>query len=66
MDNLAMDIARGQGEYLNTLAVLLEVPENERARFYTKLQTHFSDIYTSATVTHVDVLKNIETVVTSG
>jgi hypothetical protein len=27
MDNLAMDIARGQGEYLNTLAVLLEVPE---------------------------------------
>ena len=64
MDNLAMDIARGQGEYLNTLAVLLEVPENERARFYTKLQAHFSDIYTSATVTHVEVLKNIETVVT--
>jgi hypothetical protein len=26
MDNLAVDIARGQGEYLNTLAVLLEVP----------------------------------------
>jgi hypothetical protein len=66
MDNLAMDIARGQGEYLNTLAVLLEVPENERASFYTKLQTHFSDIYTSETVTHVDVLRNIETVVTSG
>lgn len=66
MDNLAMDIARGQGEYLNTLAVLLEIPEIERASFYTKLQTHFSDIYTSATVTHVDVLENIETVVTSG
>ena len=66
MDNLAVDIARGQGEYLNTLAVLLEVPENERASFYNKLQTHFSDIYTSETVTHVDVLRNIETLVTSG
>jgi hypothetical protein len=65
MDNLAMDIARGQGEYLNTLAVLLEVPEGERAPFYTKLQTHFSDIYTAETVTHVDVIKNIEIVVTS-
>ena len=66
MDNLAVDIARGQGEYLNTLAVLLEVPEGERALFYTKLQTHFSDIYTAETVTHVDVIKNIEIVVTSG
>ena len=27
MDNLARDIARGQGEYLNTLAVLMEVPD---------------------------------------
>ena len=66
MDNLAVDIARGQGEYLNTLAVLLEVPEGERAGFYTKLQTHFSDIYTADTVTYVDVIKNIEIVVTSG
>lgn len=65
MDNLAMDIARGHGEYLNTLAVLLEVPEIERASFYSQLQTHFSDIYTSDTVTHVDVLNNIEIVVTS-
>jgi hypothetical protein len=65
MDNLAMDIARGHGEYLNTLAVLLEVPETERASFYTQLQTHFSDIYTSDTITHLDVLNNIEIVVTS-
>ena len=33
MDNLARDIARGQGEYLNTLAVLMEVPEAKRAAF---------------------------------
>src|SRR5690606_16700117 len=48
MDNLANDIAKGQGEYLNTLAVLMEVPEGSRANFYATLQSNFSRIYTSA------------------
>jgi hypothetical protein len=61
MDNLANDIAKGQGEYLNTLAVLMEVPETNRSVFYTKLQNNFGAIYTSSNVTSVDVLNNIET-----
>jgi len=65
MDNLARDIAKGNGEYLNTLAVLMEVPDGERASLYAKLQTNFSNIYTSDKVNHVDVLKNIEAVVSS-
>ena len=65
MDNLAKDIAQGNGEYVNTLAVLIEVPEGERADFYSRLQTNFSRIYTSDKVTHVDVLKNIETLMSS-
>lgn len=64
MDNLARDIARGNGEYLNTLAVLAGVPEGSRADFYSRLQANFSSIYTSEKVTHVDVLKNIEPLVT--
>lgn len=60
MDNLANDIARGQGEYLNTLAVLLEVPETGRTTFYSKLQNNFGAIYTSSNVTSVDVLNTIE------
>jgi hypothetical protein len=59
MDNLANDIAKGQGEYLNTLAVLMEVPEDSRAEFYVKLQSNFSRIYPSTNVTSVDVLTNI-------
>ena len=47
MDNLARDIARGQGEYVNTLALLMEVPNANRAAFRSQLQAHFSDIYTS-------------------
>jgi hypothetical protein len=62
MDNLARDIARGQGEYLNTLAVLMEVPEAKRAAFSSELQVHFSDIYTSEKVTHGEVLQKIRVV----
>ena len=60
MDNLANDIARGDGEYLNTLAVLMEVPENSRSGFYSKLQNNFSRIYPSTDISNVDVVKTIE------
>ena len=59
MDNLATDIARGQGEYVNTLALLMEVPSAKRASFRSQLQAHFSDIYTSDKVTHSEVVRNI-------
>ena len=59
MDNLARDIARGQGEYVNTLAVLMEVPDLKKASFRSQLQAHFSDIYTSDKVTHSEVVQNI-------
>lgn len=60
MDNLANDIARGQGEYLNTLAVLMDVPEGSRVEFYTRLQQNFSSIYTSPEIKSGEVLRNIE------
>jgi hypothetical protein len=65
MDNLARDIAKGKGEYLNTLAVLMEIPHAERADLYAKLKNNFSNIYTSDNVSHLDILKNIEAVVSS-
>lgn len=65
MDNLAGDIAKGQGEYLSTLAVLLDIPEADRTAFYGKLQNNFSRIYTSEAVNHVDVINNIQTVTTA-
>ena len=60
MDNLAMDISKGSGEYLSTLAVLMDTPVEQRAALYHTLQASFSQIYTSTDVTHVDVLNNIE------
>ncbi len=65
MDNLAKDIAQGNGEYLNTLAILLDVKDNDRSAFNSKLQSNFSKIYTSNNVTNVEVVKNIESVLKS-
>ncbi len=65
LDNLAIDIARGSGEYLSTFAVLMDVREGDRAAFYSKLQRNFSRIFTSPNITHDEVIRNIETVLHS-
>lgn len=45
MDTLARDIAAGQGESLQTLAELLEVPAEQRSAFYANLQGNFGNIF---------------------
>lgn len=65
MDNLARDIATGEGEYVSTLAALMGVPAKERAGFYQTLQSHFDEIFPSENVTHVDVLESIARVTQS-
>ena len=45
MDQLARDIATGQGESLETLAELMNVPAEERAQLYANLQGQFSEIF---------------------
>lgn len=63
MDSLAVDMARGSGEYLNTLAVLMDVPEAERPIFYGKLKANFTKIFSSETVTSTEVIMNISTLI---
>jgi Protein of unknown function (DUF3015) len=63
MDSLAKDIAKGNGEHLNTLASLMNIPQKDRTAFNAKLQKNFSSIYTSENVTAVDVIRNIEAVI---
>ncbi len=59
MDNLAKDVAMGQGEYVDTLAGLMDVPGSKRAEFSKMLQDNFSNIFTEASVSHADVIENI-------
>ncbi len=62
MDNLAADMAKGSGEYLDTLASLMEVPQASRPSLYSTLQANFSRIYTSDKVSSMDVLRNMDAV----
>lgn len=59
MDNLAKDIAQGQGESLDTLAEILGISSEERESVYKKLQANFSNIFTSENVVSADVIDNI-------
>src|SRR5574340_791535 len=52
MDALATDIANGQGETVDTLAVMMEV--EDKAAFVAKLQANFDKIYTADSVSSAD------------
>ena len=57
MDNLATDMAKGEGEYLDSLATLMQV-EN-KTEFNSKMKANFSNIYTSYGVSADQVAENI-------
>lgn len=59
MDQLAKEIAQGQGESVDTLSELLAVEDKEA--FASALQTNYKSIYTSENVQMADVLDNIAT-----
>lgn len=63
MDRLAVDIAVGQGETLNALADLMDVPAANRPALYTSLQSQFDHIFTSDQVSSTEVVNNIAKVV---
>ena len=59
MDNLAKDAAMGHGEYVDTLAELMDVQASKRVEFSQMLQANFSNIFTDGSVSHMDVIENI-------
>jgi len=59
MDNLAKDIARGNGETLEAFADLMQVPAEQRPEFYQKLQVSFAKIFTSESVVFANVVDNV-------
>lgn len=62
MDNLAVDIATGQGESLDALSEMIRVPAEKRDAFYTALQANFETIYPTPQVTRDHVVEQIATV----
>ena len=60
MDQLAKEVAMGQGESVDTLAELLAV--EDKAAFASSLQANYLAIYTSKDAKMADVLDNVSTV----
>jgi len=46
-ENLRQDIAQGKGQYLTSLAVLLNIPPNRHDEFAAFLQSRYSTLFTS-------------------
>lgn len=63
MDQLAQDIAIGSGDSLTALAVIMEVPAEQRASFNAALQNSFDTIFTSEEVTSDEVVDNLMSVI---
>ena len=43
-DNLQIDLAQGQGEYLTSLTALLQVPPQQQPDFFALLQQHYPEL----------------------
>lgn len=59
LDQLSLDISRGDGETLNALATLLEIPQLERNLWKTSLKNDFSLIFPAPNVDVAYVLDQI-------
>jgi len=46
-ENLEQDIARGNGEYLTSLAMLLNIPAGEQDEFRTRSQSQYPLLFSS-------------------
>ena len=63
MDALAIEIAQGEGETLDALAEIANVPADKKATFCASLQNNFAKIFPNEAVTHDTVSKEIIAVV---
>ena len=65
MDNLARDIAKGEGETLATLSEVWGVPASDKAAFNELAQENFAEVFKSENVTSEEVFANLNTLVAS-
>ncbi|GGX64895.1 DUF3015 family protein [Saccharospirillum salsuginis] len=59
LDQVAVDMARGEGESLDGLATLLDVPASERAAFAATAQANFTRIFPSAETTRETAVEEL-------
>ena len=58
-ENLEQDVARGNGEYVTSLAMLLKVPPGEHEEFKTRCQSSYSLLFAPGTRTAETMLSRL-------
>jgi hypothetical protein len=59
MENIASDMARGQGDALLALAALMGVQKEDNATFAAVTQANFASIFSSENTTSTDVMSSL-------
>ncbi|MDG9670008.1 DUF3015 domain-containing protein [Hahella sp. CR1] len=59
MDEFSEDVARGHGDALTTVAVALEVKQEDRARFNQVMHDNFNQLFPSENVTAEQVMQSV-------
>src|SRR5690606_31483635 len=62
MDEVAVDIAQGEGEALNALSVVLGIPEEKRPAFNTLMHSNFDRIFPTENIQSEDVISSIHAI----
>lgn len=60
-ENLSQDMAKGQGEHLTSLAVLMNIPEQNREEFYSLAQLQYRNLVRSGETTPAAMIKALTT-----
>lgn len=61
---LRADIAVGEGEYLTTLAVLLDIDKNKKEQFYSLTKSNFDKLFLSPDTTAKQFIANLNNEIT--
>ena len=64
-ENLSQDMARGSGEHLNSLAELMNVPQENRSEFYSLAQLQYQAMVQSGETTPTAMLKALNSAMSS-
>lgn len=65
LNELAQDTAKGNGEYLEAAAQILEIKEADKAHFFSVMQNNFSNIFSNENVNSEEVVASISKVMKS-
>ncbi|MCP3922978.1 MAG: DUF3015 domain-containing protein [Desulfobacterales bacterium] len=59
LNNLAIDIAKGSGEYIEALAEIKQITKDDKEIFFANLKSNFDNIFPSSEVDHKYVVDKI-------